>query len=58
MHLRAEYQEIVSPIIYQDLTPGKLEEHTKALVEKLEASTKTLAGSGADSSQTTDRTNR
>jgi hypothetical protein len=26
MHLRAEYQGILTPIKYRDLTPGKLEE--------------------------------
>lgn len=30
MHLRAEYQGILSPITYRDLTPGKLEEQLKA----------------------------
>jgi hypothetical protein len=25
MHLRAQYQNILVPITYQDLTPGKLE---------------------------------
>lgn len=25
MHLRAEYQGLLSPITYDDLTPGKLE---------------------------------
>jgi hypothetical protein len=29
MHLRAEYQGILTPITYQDLTPGKLEEQLK-----------------------------
>ncbi len=25
MHLRAQYQDLLVPITYQDLTPGKLE---------------------------------
>jgi hypothetical protein len=29
MHLRAEYQGIITPIMYQDLTPGKLEEQLR-----------------------------
>lgn len=29
MHLRAEYQGILAPITYRDLTPGKLEEQLK-----------------------------
>lgn len=29
MHLRAEYQGILTPIIYSDLTPRKLEEQLK-----------------------------
>lgn len=29
MHLRAEYQGILSPITYNDLTPRKLEEQLK-----------------------------
>lgn len=29
MHLRAEYQGILAPITYQDLTPGKLEQQLK-----------------------------
>ncbi len=29
MHLRAEYQGILTPITYRDLTPGKLEQQLK-----------------------------
>lgn len=29
MHLRAEYQGILTPITYSDLTPGKLEQQLK-----------------------------
>jgi hypothetical protein len=25
MHLRAQYQDLLAPITYQDLTPGRLE---------------------------------
>lgn len=26
MHLRAQYQDLLAPITYQDLTPGRLEQ--------------------------------